>query len=142
MAECLLKTYMDRLLTPLNYTVISVNFPWIFAQLVDARLALDLYLELYRKISSKSDPSDSGVFVRGFSPFQDIHMAFVFYAENSCEPLPTLNTTHRFLTHGISPRDKVRVALASLPVFTTSFRCWGTMPMRAAVPSCSPWNNG
>ncbi|KAK8773303.1 hypothetical protein V5799_012164 [Amblyomma americanum] len=27
-------------------------------------------------------------------------------ARNLCEPLPTLNVTHRFLTHGVSPRDK------------------------------------
>ncbi|XP_070383825.1 neprilysin-1-like isoform X4 [Dermacentor albipictus] len=141
--DCLMKAYIDKLLVPLNYTVLKSNFPWVLAELVGARLALDLYVELYKKISAKATPNDSGIFVRGFSPFRADQMAFIFYAENTCEPLPTQNATHRFLTHGISPRDKTRVSLASLQDFTASFRCLGGMAMRSAVPpTCRPWRNG
>ncbi|XP_075728720.1 uncharacterized protein LOC119165243 [Rhipicephalus microplus] len=44
--DCLLKTYIDRLLAPLNYTLLKTNFPWVLAEIVEARLALDLYLEV------------------------------------------------------------------------------------------------
>ncbi|KAL1484238.1 hypothetical protein MTO96_032718 [Rhipicephalus appendiculatus] len=44
--DCLMKTYIDRLLAPLNYTVLKTNFPWVLAEIVEARLALDLYLEV------------------------------------------------------------------------------------------------
>ncbi|KAL1466294.1 hypothetical protein MTO96_042835, partial [Rhipicephalus appendiculatus] len=97
---------------------------------------------LYKKITAKANPNDSGIFVRGFSPFRAEQMAFIFYAENSCEPLPTLNATHRFLTHGISPRDKTRISLASLQDFTTTFRCLAGMAMRSDVPAtCTPWRS-
>ncbi|XP_077494848.1 uncharacterized protein LOC144105601 [Amblyomma americanum] len=139
-AECLLKTYMDKLLAPINYTVVKVNFPWVLSEFVGARLALDIYVELYKRISAKSSPNDSGIFVRGFSPYRADQMAFIFYAENMCEPLPTLNVTHRFLTHGVSPRDKTRVSLASLPDFTVSFRCLSGMAMRSSGPACRQWH--
>nr|XP_037273322.1 neprilysin-2-like [Rhipicephalus microplus] len=54
--DCLLKTYIDRLLAPLNYT-------------------------FYKKITAKANPNDSGIFLRGFSPFTAEQMAFIFYAE-------------------------------------------------------------
>lgn len=84
--DCLMKAYVDKLLAPLNYTVLKTNFPWVLADLVTARLALDLYLELYKKITAKANPNDSGIFVRGFSPFRADQMAFIFYAEDEDIP--------------------------------------------------------
>ncbi|KAH6923346.1 hypothetical protein HPB50_000431 [Hyalomma asiaticum] len=66
--------------------VLKTNFPWVLADLVAARLALDLYLELYKKITAKANPNDSGIFVRGFSPFRADQMAFIFYAEDEDIP--------------------------------------------------------
>ncbi|KAL3211676.1 hypothetical protein MRX96_008381 [Rhipicephalus microplus] len=63
--------------------LLKTNFPWVLAEIVGARLALDLYLEFYKKITAKANPNDSGIFLRGFSPFTAEQMAFIFYAEDT-----------------------------------------------------------